>query len=332
MVLINFFEDLFTFIKFKKIEKNFKFIFFNENEYTFSYIKDYILSKKNISNVVVLSIEKVHLQGCNVIRLKTNFFLKLFFLTLNIRYVYSTTTNLNNSIFLRSKVSNNRYIYLQHSPVSLSMIYDEKAFVFFDAIQVINKSQYNDVRDINKLFKKKIKPFKSKYRFISKKLNELNKQSIDVLIAPTWHTDFYKLNIHEKLFEIFKKENISFEFRPHPMSIKKKEFRINNNIKINTEKFIDFGKFKFLISDWSGIFIEFAIINKSRPILINTSKKILNKNYLSFSNLPIELVSRKTIATEFETDKIDDIANYILNQSDDEYKNIIKYFYENNFF
>ena len=79
MVLINFFEDLFTFIKFKKIEKNYKFIFFNENEYTFSYIKDYILSKKNISNVVVLSIEKVHLPGCNVIHLKTNFFLKLFF-------------------------------------------------------------------------------------------------------------------------------------------------------------------------------------------------------------------------------------------------------------
>ena len=330
--MTNFFRELFIFFDFKKIEKNYKYLFFNENEYTFSYLKDYILSKKNKSNIIVLTMENIENPYCKTIQIKNKFLLKILFLTLNCKYIYTTSTNLNNSIFLRSKVSRSKYIYLQHSPVSLSMIYDEKAFLYFDAIQAINKSQYNDVRDINKLFKKKIKPFKSRYRFISKKLNELNKQSIDVLIAPTWHTDFYKLNIHEKLFEIFKKENISFEFRPHPMSIKKKEFRINNNIKINTEKFIDFGKFKFLISDWSGIFIEFAIINKSRPILINTSKKILNKNYLSFSNLPIELVSRKTIATEFETDKIDDIANYILNQSDDEYKNIIKYFYENNFF
>ncbi len=330
--MINFFKDFLTFVNFKKIEKNYKFIFFNENEYTYSYLKDYIFSKKDISKIIILSIEKLQNQDCKIIQLKTNFFLKLFFLTLKIKFVYSTTTNLENSIFLKSKVSNNKYIYLQHSPVSLSMIYDEKAFTSFDAIQVVNKSQNNDVIDINNLFNKKIKPFKSTYRFISKRTNKINQQSVDVLIAPTWHTDFYKLNLHERLFDTFKKENITYEFRPHPMSLKKKEFEINNNIKINNDKFIDFKKFKFLISDWSGIFIEFAIINNSKPILINTNKKILNKNYLKFSSTPIEIESRKIVGAEFDIDEIDNIPGFILNQKNDDFTNVIREFYKNNFY
>ena len=37
------------------------------------------------------------------------------------------------------------------------MIYDEKAFINFDAIQAINKSQYIEVKEINDIFNKKIK-------------------------------------------------------------------------------------------------------------------------------------------------------------------------------
>ena len=63
------------------------------------------------------------------------------------------------------------------------------------------------------------------------------------MIAPTWHTNFYKLNIHEKLFKIFNEKKISFEFRPHPMSLKRKEFKnIGEDIKINQEQNIKFKK------------------------------------------------------------------------------------------
>ncbi len=330
--MTNFFRELFIFFDFKKIEKNYKYLFFNENEYTFSYLKDYILSKKNKSNIIVLTMENIENPYCKTIQIKNKFLLKILFLTLNCKYIYTTSTNLNNSIFLRSKVSRSKYIYLQHSPVSLSMIYDEKAFLYFDAIQAINKSQYNDVLDINKLYKKKIKPFKSKYKFFNKK-NYFHGKKVDVLIAPTWHTDFYKLNIHEKLFKNFKNNNISFEFRPHPMSIKKNEFQLKDDkIKINQDKLIDFKKFKFLVSDWSGIFIEFSIINKTKSVLINTDKKILNKNYLNYSNMPIEISSRKIIGEEFETNKIDELTKYILAQKKDHDLSLIDNFYKENFY
>ena len=44
-----------------------------------------------------------------------------------------------------------KYIYIQHSPVSFSMAYEFNAFNYFDAVQVINKFQYDDIIEINKL-------------------------------------------------------------------------------------------------------------------------------------------------------------------------------------
>ncbi len=213
------------------------------------------------------------------------------------------------------------------------MIYDEKAFINFDAIQAINKSQYIEVKEINNIFNKKIKPFKSKYRFFTEQFKYKNQNSVDVLIAPTWHTNFYKLNIHEKLFKIFNEKKISFEFRPHPMSLKRKEFQnIDENIKINEDKILNLKKYKFIISDWSGIFLEFSIINKSKPILINTDKKILNNNYIKFKNLPIEVQSRKIVGEEFEVNNIEDITNYILNGTKNNYNDVINKFYQDNFY
>ena len=137
----------------------------------------------------------------------------------------------------------------------------------------------------------------------------------------------------EKLFKIFNEKKISFEFRPHPMSLKRKEFKnIGENIKINQDKILNLKKYKFIISDWSGIFLEFSIINKSKPILINTDKKILNNNYIKFKNLPIEVQSRKIVGEEFEVDNIEDITNYILNGTKNNYNDVINKFYQDNFY
>ena len=49
------------------------------------------------------------------------------------------------------------------------------------------------------------------------------------------------------------------------------------NIKYNIANAINLNDYKYLVSDWSGIFIEFAILTKRRALLINTPKKILKK-------------------------------------------------------
>ena len=70
--------------------------------------------------------------------------------------------------------------------------------------------------------------------------------------------------------------------------LKKFQISIDENPEIN------FNNFNELISDYSGIFIEFAIFKKKFPFLINLKKKILNKNFRSYKNIT-------TIEDKFKT-------------------------------
>ena len=210
------------------------------------------------------------------------------------------------------------------------------AFLFFDAVQVVNVFQYKELKKINQLYNKKIKPFKSKYLFLNEKISQKNsKEEKKVLIAPTWHTNFYELDLHIKLKNIFDEERIDYVLRPHPMSFKKEEISINelnlNNINFDTNNELDFKKYSHLITDWSGIFVEFSIINKKFSILINTKQKIRNINSNKFPDLPIEILARDILGNSLEVDNIKDIKKFIYQNNIDK-KNIISKFYDKNFF
>ena len=84
-------------------------------------------------------------------------------------YVICSTPDLNNSIFQKSKNKKCKYIYIQHSPLSLTHIYDKSAFLDFDVVQAVNKFQRKEIHEINRIYKKNIKVFKSKYLFLENK-------------------------------------------------------------------------------------------------------------------------------------------------------------------
>jgi len=173
MKLLN---DLLKFFKFKFNEKNYNRLFFCENNNLYIYLEKYI--KKNKSKNLVFSLERLNFEeykNCEYIFFETLFFKKLFFLTLKIRFVYSSTPDLNNSLFMRSINKYCKYIYIQHSSVSLSIAYNENAFNNFDAVQVINKFQEKELKEINLNYNKKIKILKSKYSIFEKK-NYLQKK------------------------------------------------------------------------------------------------------------------------------------------------------------
>ena len=73
------------------------------------------------------------------------------------------------------------------------------------------------------------------------------------------------------------------------MSVKKNEINLNKYDKsiLNIDGYIDLRNYENLISDWSGIYFEFAILNKRRPILIDT-KKINNDDYTYQEQMTIE--------------------------------------------
>ena len=168
-MLINFFGDTTKLINFYLSKQKFKYCFFNENEHTFKYIEPYILKKIKKHKVLIFTFSNLDLHSDNikVLYIKNNFLKEFFFLTTNIKYIYSTTPDLNYSLFKRSKFGKNKYIYLQHSPLSLTKAYNYNAFYHFDAIQAIHTFHVQEIEKFKKSGKK-IKNFKSKYKIIEK--------------------------------------------------------------------------------------------------------------------------------------------------------------------
>ena len=312
-MLINFFTDIIKLINFYLSKQNFKYCFFNEDDYTFKYIEPYILKKSEKHRVLIFTFSSLDLNSDNIeiLYIKNNFLREFFFIKIKIKYIYSTTPDLNYNFFKKSKFGKNKYIYLQHSPLSLTKAYNHNAFYHFDAIQAIHTFHVEEIKKFQKSGKK-IKSFRSKYKVIEK-INTSEKNysfPFDVMIAPTWSTNFYNYNFYE-LINKLKSEKISFFLRPHPMSIKKKEFDFNflkqNNIIIDTSTKLDFSKARNLISDYSGIFIEFMFKTGKIPYLINSKEKILNK--LDTKEQTFEEVIRINICNPIN---YKDISNYDL--------------------
>ena len=318
--MIKILKDIYNFIRLKKNEKKFKLGFFSESNFIYEYLEPYILNKISKQKILILSFEeldKSYLDKESVFVFKTKIFQELVFLTLKLKYLYSSTPDLNFTIFKKSKFSNCKYIYLSHTPVSMTLIYRKNSFDHFDAVQVTNEYQYKEMKEIIIKNNLKTKVFKSRYLFIKKQEEKILSKNFqwDLIIAPSWNSSFYKTKCHILLNNLLKEKNLSFKLRPHPMSYKKGEITkkelVNLDINVDDDPIIDFQKYNFLISDWSGIFIEYSLIFKKKAFLINTPKKMVNKNYDNFENKPIEITLRNILGNSYDISAISNIIEEI---------------------
>ena len=233
-------------------------------------------------------------------------------MTLKCKFLFTSTPDLNNSLFQKTLFDKSKYIYLQHSNISLINAYNENAFKAFDAIQSINIYQYKDIYKLNIKFKTKIKVFRSKYKFLeilNKKKNQDEIGIYDVLIAPSWNTEFFKDNFYLKVINELKKNEITYKIRPHYMSFKKREISYKqlkfHKINLDDNEILNLKSSKVLISDWSGIFIEYMLVNKKKPYLLNTKMKVLNHNNFNEKKEAIEIKERENFGKIYDIDQID---------------------------
>ncbi len=331
--IIKLVSDIKNIIFFFSINTEQNVCIFNENENTFQYLEYYL--KKKRGGIIFFSLEKINYnfnQNIKVIYLYNKFFIEIFFLCLKSKFIYSTTPGLNYTIFKKSIFSKkSKYIYIQHSPVSLTMAYNKNAFTEFNAVQTINKFQYSEINRINNDFSKRIRPFKSKYKFLDNKNHKKEKQ---LLIAPTWKTNFYSSCFYLELLNELTKKKIDFIFRPHYMSLKEKEIDLNDlnfiRDKLDLTPNIRISAFENLVSDWSGIFLEFIILNKKKPYLFNSTKKVLNINYNErYSRTTIEEYARDNICFKYNFNQIDLFINDLKGNNNYEQLEINKFIYEN---
>ena len=124
-------------------------------------------------------------------------------------------------------------------------------------------------------------------------------------------------------------------FKTSSNVIEKKEISVQdlfkNNIDVDLNDEVNLEEFDNLISDWSGIFIEFALIKKKKPILINTNQKIRNKENYKFSSDPIEIFARENISKIININDVEKVLDLIngedLLDRENSIKNFSKLFY-----
>ena len=116
----------------------------------------------------------------------------------------------------------------------------------------------------------------------------------------------------------------------------KKKFLTNSNFKLEVD-LPDFNSFlisDIMISDWSGVALEFAFAFEKPILYIDSSKKIHNPDFGKIPQIPIEISIREKIGKIILPSEIRSIPNEIekIKQQLPEIKKEIKNIRENKIF
>lgn len=283
-----------------------KFIFFSENKSYQKYSKPIIeaILSKYPQQIYYFSIQKDDIIENKKI---TNFFvnpflLKFFFNNVKAENMFLTLTDLGNH-FIKKTKNIEKYIYYFHSPISTIKSYTPKAFDNYDIIMCNGKFQINEIETretLKNLPKKKLIPTGYFYFDYLVENSQHDTECDEVLVAPSWNKSEKNL-INENfinLIDTLLEKNFKVIFRPHPEHFK----RSKKILKIIKSKFLS-KNFKFdkdsnnltsmqrakcLITDNSGIAIEYLIAFKKPVLYLDELDKVHNselKDYVGFKTI-----------------------------------------------
>ena len=335
---INIFKNINRFAS-KKI----KIVFYSEGKIylKYSYLLIEFLSKIYPNQILYVSSDKEdRFENPNIKNLYVGkkFLLQYFFFKIKAQYLFMTTTDLGNNILKKTK-NVDKYIYYFHAPVSTTKVYTSKAFDNYDVILCNGDYQVHEIRkreDLKNLKKKQL--FKSGYfyfDYLKRNLN-LNNNNSEILVAPSWNyneKNFINENF-EEIIEVLLRKNYKVRFRPHPEHIKrstiflnriKKRFKLRNFVfDLDIENIKSMEQAQCLVTDNSGIAIEFTLILKKPVLYFKSLKKIHNEEIRDYNDLfNLEDDVEKKFGYKFDHGDIEKIDLLI--------NNAIKKFNKNNF-
>lgn len=282
------------------INNNIKYSFYSESlhyqKYFYSYI--FILSKKQ-KNIFYLSSDKkdiINLKNVKNIYVGNGLIRFFLFLFIKTELFFLTVTDLNYNILKKNKFVK-KYIYVFHAAISTHKSYTKTAFNDYDIILSVGNHHNNEILKNEKLLKLKKKQLINSGYFYFDFLIEnarFDKVGNNILIAPSWNrsNENFLMNECEILIEFLLNKNFNIIFRPHPEHFKRDKLILN---KIQN-KFGEFTNFTFdtnkdnldslekslcLITDNSGIAIEYIFIFKRLVIYFDKFSKIHNNDFKS---------------------------------------------------
>ena len=239
--------------------------------------------------------------------------------------VVMTTPDLDNFYIKRSLLQKDvKYIFVPHDPSSMHMGFREHSLDNFDVVFCTGPHIKDEVRASEKLYGTKEKELvEFGYPLIEnliescKKLEPSNSTRKSVLIAPSWQEDNLLDSCIEPLIDSIYGDDYKIIVRPHPEYMKRYSAKMQLLVDKYADKIgdglefeLDFSSNKsvyssdILITDWSGIGIEFAFATLKPAVFINTKIKMENENYKNIGIEPQEIVLRNVLGVSLEKDEI----------------------------
>ena len=237
------------------------------------------------------------------------------FLNLKADLCIMTMPDLDKFHLKRSKIFPVHYLYIFHALLSTHSIYRKGAFDSYDTIFCTGNHQLAEIRETEKVYElRKKNLFRDGYRPLeyliqeNKLYNKKETKHLKILIAPTWgNNNIFNYCIHDLLRNLVKLGHKVY-LRPHPMTIRdsynqirevKDKFSSKENFFMqenHTDRDMLFES-DILITDWSGIGIEYGLGLLKPVIYIDIPKKNLNPEYKKINLNPIESEIRDEIGT-----------------------------------
>jgi len=266
-----------------------------------------------------------------------------FFLTLKAKILIMDMPDLGIYHIKRSKVFPVHYIYIFHSMFSTHSYLRKGALDNYDTIFCVGKHHEKEIRMAEKRYGLKEKNL-IKYGFgrldtlLQEKQKFQNTYTGDknlILITPTYGEKNLLQICGNELIEILLKANFTVMLRPHYRIFKDSKKLIDSIIKNfgNHPNFIlekgiipsdKFHNSKCMISDWSGISLEYAFTFERPVILIDLPKKNLNLNSGDIPMEPIEISIREKIGHVVSPNNLEKIPEIIKNLDNDNFSEQIR--------
>ena len=255
-----------------------------------------------------------------------------FFMELKAEVLVMTMPNLETYFIKRSKVYPVHYVYVFHSIVSTHTIYRKGAFDHFDSIFCVGPHHVEEISATESVYNLKHKNL-VKYGYglldnlqTNKSMKNQQRCTEDgkkkILVAPSWGKNGLLETKGLELVKILLDGGYHVTVRPHPMTIRKwsktikaieNEFKSNANFEIEKDvsTFESLYSAYGLISDWSGIAMEYAFACELPVLYIDGSPKINNSSYDKISCEALEITIRNLIGKVISPNELESLPKII---------------------
>lgn len=223
-----------------------------------------------------------------------------------------TLTDLH-QFHVRRSEAGAHHVYVFHAMVSTHMIYRKGAFDHYDTLLCVGSHQVEEIRKTESVYGLRPKrlletgyPLLDRIRRESVSRTHESRTPGTVLIAPSWAPGNIMESCARPLVSSLVSKGWKVILRPHPEFLKRKrdafdslcnDLRSTAGVKIDID-FLDTNSIHdadALITDWSGMALEYAF-GTERPVLyIDTPRKVTNTEYERLELLPIEVSIREKI-------------------------------------